>query len=88
MKLHFWFVKYVKSLLEKLQQFKQETQWKLQLPQHLEACSNWEHFSTAISYIAAENKAVVDLVLTPAFELKSIDVSISISLGTGAGTGA
>jgi hypothetical protein len=41
-----------------------------------------------ISYIAAENKAVVDLVLTPAFELKSIDVSISISLGTGAGTGA
>lgn len=41
-----------------------------------------------ISYVAAENKAIIDLVLTPAFELKNIDVSISISLGAGAGTGA
>ena len=41
-----------------------------------------------ISYVAAENRAIIDLVLTPAFELKTIDVSISISLGAGAGTGA
>jgi hypothetical protein len=41
-----------------------------------------------ISYVAAENKAIIDLVLTPAFELKTIEVSISISLGAGAGTGA
>jgi hypothetical protein len=33
-----------------------------------------------VSYIPAANKAIVDLVLTPAFELKSIEVSISVSL--------
>ena len=33
-----------------------------------------------VSYIPAQNKAIIDLVLTPAFELKSIEVSISVSL--------
>jgi hypothetical protein len=33
-----------------------------------------------VSYIPSENKAIVDLVLTPAFELKSIDVSIAVNL--------
>lgn len=33
-----------------------------------------------VSYIPAENKAIVDLVLTPAFELKSIEVSIAVNL--------
>jgi len=33
-----------------------------------------------VSYIPTENKAIVDLVLTPAFELKSIDVSIAVNL--------
>ena len=34
----------------------------------------------AVTYIANENKAIVDLVLTPAFELKDIVVQVSISL--------
>jgi len=33
-----------------------------------------------VSYIPSENKALVDLVLTPAFELKSIEVQISVNL--------
>jgi hypothetical protein len=33
-----------------------------------------------VSYIPAENKAIVDLVLTPAFELKNIDVQVAINL--------
>lgn len=33
-----------------------------------------------VSYIPAENKAIIDLVLTPAFELKSIQVSIAVNL--------
>ena len=34
-----------------------------------------------IKYIAAESKALIDLVLTPAFELRNIDVQISVDLG-------
>jgi hypothetical protein len=34
----------------------------------------------AVSYIANENKAVIDLVVTPAFELKSIEVRLSVNL--------
>jgi hypothetical protein len=37
----------------------------------------------AVSYIPAENKALIDLVVTPAFELKNIEVQVSISLGAG-----
>jgi phage tail sheath protein FI len=33
-----------------------------------------------ITYIPAENKAIVDLVLTPAFELKAIQVQIAINV--------
>jgi len=33
-----------------------------------------------VSYIPNENKAVVDLILTPAFELKEIEVRVAISL--------
>ena len=33
-----------------------------------------------VSYVPSQNKAIIDLVLTPAFELKSIEVSISVSL--------
>jgi len=33
-----------------------------------------------ITYIPAENKALIDLVLTPAFELKSIEVQIAVNL--------
>lgn len=33
-----------------------------------------------VSYIPSENKAIIDLVLTPAFELKSIEVSIAVNL--------
>lgn len=33
-----------------------------------------------VSYIPAENKAIIDLVLTPAFELKSIEVQIAVNL--------
>jgi hypothetical protein len=33
-----------------------------------------------VSYIPSENKALIDLVLTPAFELKTIEVSISVNL--------
>jgi hypothetical protein len=33
-----------------------------------------------VSYIPAENKALVDLVVTPAFELKSIEISIAVNL--------
>lgn len=33
-----------------------------------------------VSYVPAENKAVVDLVLTPAFELKNIQVQVAINL--------
>jgi hypothetical protein len=36
-----------------------------------------------VTYVPAENKALVDLVVTPAFELKSIEVQVSISLGAG-----
>jgi len=34
----------------------------------------------AVSYIANENKAIIDLVVTPAFELKSIEVRLSVNL--------
>lgn len=34
----------------------------------------------AVSYIPNENKAVIDLVVTPAFELKSIEVRLSVNL--------
>ena len=34
-----------------------------------------------IRYIADENKALIDLVITPAFELKNIEVQISVELG-------
>lgn len=33
-----------------------------------------------VSYIPAENKAIVDLVLTPAFELKTIEIQIAVNL--------
>jgi hypothetical protein len=33
-----------------------------------------------VSYIPAENKALIDLVITPAFELKNIEVQVSINL--------
>lgn len=33
-----------------------------------------------VTYVPAENKAIVDLVLTPAFELKSIQVQIAINV--------
>lgn len=34
----------------------------------------------SVSYIPSENKAFVDLVLTPAFELKTIEVQVSINI--------
>jgi hypothetical protein len=34
----------------------------------------------SVSYIPSQNKAVVDLVLTPAFELKTIEVQVAISI--------
>lgn len=34
----------------------------------------------SVTYIPNQNKAIVDLVLTPAFELKTIEVQVSISL--------
>lgn len=34
----------------------------------------------AVSYIPTQNKAIVDLVLTPAFELKTIEVQVAINL--------
>jgi len=34
----------------------------------------------AVTYIPNQNKAIVDLVLTPAFELKNIEVQVAISL--------
>lgn len=34
----------------------------------------------SVSYFPAENKAFVDLVLTPAFELKTIEVQVAISI--------
>jgi hypothetical protein len=34
----------------------------------------------SISYIPSQNKAIVDLVLTPAFELKRIEVQVAINL--------
>jgi hypothetical protein len=33
-----------------------------------------------VTYIPNENKAIVDLILTPAFELKSIQVQIAINV--------
>jgi hypothetical protein len=33
-----------------------------------------------VTYVPSANKAIIDLVLTPAFELKSIEVSIAVSL--------
>ena len=33
-----------------------------------------------VSYVPAENKAFIDLVLTPAFELKTIEVQVSINI--------
>jgi hypothetical protein len=33
-----------------------------------------------ITYVPAENKAIVDLVITPAFELKSIEVQIAVNI--------
>lgn len=33
-----------------------------------------------VSYIASENKAVVDLVIQPAFELRNIEVSVAVQL--------
>ena len=35
----------------------------------------------AIRYIANESKALIDLVITPAFELRNIEVQISVALG-------
>lgn len=32
-----------------------------------------------VTYVPAENKAVVDLILTPAFEIRNIEVSVSVS---------
>ena len=34
----------------------------------------------AVTYVPNENKAIIDLVLTPAFELKNIEVRVAISL--------
>jgi len=34
----------------------------------------------SVSYIPAQNKAIVDLVLTPAFELRNIEVQVAINL--------
>ena len=34
----------------------------------------------AVSYIPSENKAFIDLVITPAFELKNIEVQVAINL--------
>ena len=34
----------------------------------------------SVSYIPSQNKAFVDLVLTPAFELKNIEVQVSINI--------
>jgi hypothetical protein len=34
-----------------------------------------------IRYIAEENKALIDLVITPAFELRNIEVQLSVELG-------
>jgi len=34
----------------------------------------------AVSYIPNQNKAIIDLVVTPAFELKSIEVRLSVNL--------
>lgn len=34
----------------------------------------------SVTYIPSENKAVVDLVITPAFELKNIEVQVAINL--------
>jgi hypothetical protein len=34
----------------------------------------------AVSYIPSQNKAIIDLVLTPAFELRNIEVRVAISL--------
>ena len=33
-----------------------------------------------VSYVPNQNKAIVDLVLTPAFELKTIEVQVAINL--------
>jgi len=33
-----------------------------------------------VTYVPNENKAIVDLVLTPAFELKNIEVRVAINL--------
>lgn len=33
-----------------------------------------------VSYIPSENKALIDLVLTPAFELKTIEITIAVNL--------
>ena len=34
-----------------------------------------------IRYVPEESKALIDLVLTPAFELRNIEVQISVALG-------
>lgn len=34
----------------------------------------------SVSYVPSQNKAIVDLVLTPAFELKTIEVQVAISI--------
>lgn len=34
----------------------------------------------SVSYVPAQNKAIVDLVLTPAFELRNIEVQVAINL--------
>jgi hypothetical protein len=33
-----------------------------------------------VSYFPAENKAFVDLVLTPAFEIQNIEVQVAVTL--------
>lgn len=33
-----------------------------------------------VSYVPRENRAIIDLVLTPVFELRNIDISISVNL--------
>lgn len=34
-----------------------------------------------VSYVPSDNRAIIDLTLTPAFELRNIDISVSVNLG-------
>jgi hypothetical protein len=33
-----------------------------------------------VTYVPSDNKAIVDLIITPAFELKSIEVQIAVNI--------